>query len=102
MAADLVANPHITQTMEHDLESFYWVLLWICLSYMDNSLTLRKHSSMIKSIMSPKAYAGSGGDGKIHFMVNQTALCEMKMPRNEMFVQLLNSLHVALGVHYRE
>jgi hypothetical protein len=102
MAADLVANPHITQTMEHDLESFYWVLLWICLLYMDNGLTLGKCSSVIKSVMNPKAYAGSSGNGKIHFMVNQTALCDMKMPHNEMFVQLLNSLHVGLGTHYRE
>jgi hypothetical protein len=57
---------------------------------------------MIKSVMNPKAYAGSGGNDKLHFMVNQTVLCDMKMPHNEMFVQLLNSLHVGLGVCYRE
>jgi hypothetical protein len=27
MAAELVENPSIIQTIEHDLESVYWVLL---------------------------------------------------------------------------
>jgi len=33
MAGDLVRDPETPQTVEHDLESLFWVLLWVCLLF---------------------------------------------------------------------
>jgi len=74
MAGDLVKDPTTPQTVVHDLESFYWVLLWICLVYMKTSKKIEECSSIVKETMCPRVYAGTSGDAKINYLARQAAV----------------------------
>jgi len=89
MAADLVENPTIPHTPEHDLESVFWVLLWMTLLYMKTSWSIEICSSTLNSTMSPDVYQSSGGRGKLDFMQNPCALNDLYTPDNPKMEELL-------------
>jgi len=89
MAADLVENPAIPHTPKHDLESIFWVLLWMMLLYMKTSWSIEICSSTLNSMMSPDIYQSSGGRGKLDFMQNPCALNDLYMPDNPKMEELL-------------
>jgi len=89
MAADLVENPAIPHTPEHDLESVFWVLLWMTLLYMKTSWSIEIRSSTLNSTMSPDVYQSSGGRGKLDFMRNPCALNDLYTPDNPKMEELL-------------
>ena len=56
MAAELIQHPETPQTFIHDLESAFWVLIWVVVSYMPTNMDAGKCSNFLKDIMSPKVY----------------------------------------------
>ena len=56
MAAELIQHPETPQTFIHDLESAFWVLIWVVVSYMPTNMDAGKRSNFLKDIMSPKVY----------------------------------------------
>ena len=68
MAAALIEDPETPHTWEHDLESFFWVLIWAVVSYMPTSLTKEKRSNFLKDTMNPKVYGQCGGGEKRSFL----------------------------------
>jgi hypothetical protein len=101
MAAELVENPEAVQTVEHDIESIFWVLLWMCLLYMDTNMDVGMRSSVIKDTMSPRVYANTGGSGKVDFLANRHRLDVLKTPTSPPVATLLKSLHEYLYNRYR-
>ena len=101
MSAELIDDPNIPQTVEHDLESFYWVLLWICLSYMGTNLSTKKRSSILNSTMSPRAYNGTSGCDKKNFIANSASLLGLEVPASPVIPKLIKSLHQRLGEWYQ-
>src|SRR5712671_7487852 len=101
MAADLVRDPNITQTFEHDLESVFWVLFWIMLLYVDNKYTVPMRSSYIIQTMNPRTFrdSGSGGSDKFNFMASAVALIDLAMPSCPL-ANLLKDMHKELGKRY--
>jgi len=89
MAADLVENPAIPHTPKHNLESVFWVLLWMTLLYMKTSWSIKIRSSTLNSMMSPDVYQSSGGRGKLDFMRNPCALNDLYTPDNPKMEELL-------------
>src|SRR5258707_8314756 len=69
MARDLVQQFNIWHTFAHDLESFFWVLLWIVLTRVPTYYTDAVHSGFIHGTMSPKVCSGSRGSVKMNFLV---------------------------------
>ncbi|KAI0267892.1 hypothetical protein BGY98DRAFT_1022397 [Russula aff. rugulosa BPL654] len=61
MAADLVEDPTIQQTFAHDLESFFWLLLWMVLKYMETSWEEGRRSHFLKTIFTPELDKVKGG-----------------------------------------
>jgi len=102
MAADLVEKPSLPQTAIHDVESIYWVLLWICLSFLENSLSPGLRSSILNTTMNPKAYDGTGGRNKAGFISNCSSLDGLVFPNNTPMTDVLQILHYKLGARYRE
>jgi hypothetical protein len=100
MAADLVMNPRITQTEEHDLESVFWILLWMCLSYMKTTMPPGLRADILNNTMSPRVHDGSGGMGKANFMASSIALGDLTTPNCPM-ADLLKDLHGLLSKRYR-
>ena len=104
MAADLVDNPTIPQTFVHDLESTFWVLLWVVLSYMKTNWNDATRSSALKETMSPRIYHSSngatGGRNKMSFLSSPYSLHDLKIDNNERLDTLLYAMKYSLGVRY--
>ncbi len=76
MAGDLIQQFNIWHTFAHDLESFFWVILWIVLTQVQTYYTDAVCSSFIHRTMSPKVCSGSGGSMKMNFLVSSHMLEE--------------------------
>jgi Fungal protein kinase len=100
MAVDLIAKPDSIQTVEHDLESFFWVLLWLCLSYFDTSISLGLRTSIVKATMSPRAYGDTGGLDKMNFMANRLALQYVNTRTSPTVAKVLKTMHFLLGTRH--
>jgi hypothetical protein len=70
LAVDLMRNPNITQTFIHDLESVFYLLLFLALRYMQTSWQAKPSqlSYALNVIMNPPAYGGIGGSPRLWFM----------------------------------
>ncbi len=66
MAAELITNPSVPHTIEHDLESVCWVLLWVTLLYMKTPWAY--NSTTLTEAMNLKVYLSGGGASKLHFI----------------------------------
>ena len=104
MAGDLIADPKIQHTFAHDLESFFWVLLWIVLTWVKNGSEDRNCSSFIHGTMNPKIFNGSGGPSKKLFLTSALALGDVlhgfSLPENEPLFSLLVALKGTVGKRY--
>ena len=69
MAAALVENSETPHTLEHDLESAFWVLIWAVVSYMPTSMGDEERSNFLKDTMSPKVYRKRSGSDKRKYLV---------------------------------
>lgn len=101
MAADLVRDPNIAQTFEHDLESVFWVLFWMTLLYVDNEYPVPMRSSYIIQTMNPRTFgdSGSGGSDKFNFMASPMALMDLATPGCPL-ANLLKEMHKELRKRY--
>jgi hypothetical protein len=104
MAADLVDDPTIPQTFIHDLESTFWVLLWVVLSYMETNWTDATCSSILKDMMSPRIYHSSsgatGGRNKMSFLTSPRSLFDLEVYNNPIIHELLDTLRQYLSSRY--
>lgn len=109
MAANLVESSGIKQTFIHDLESFFWVLLWIALNYAKTTWTIEKRSSFLATTFSPDVYllpggGATGGDSKKKIMKDRNALTKtdsnFDIPDNTPLRSLLRKLHQLLRVRH--
>lgn len=102
MAAELVENPSIIQTVEHDLESVYWVLLSMVIRYMENTWSHAECASTLFEVMSPKVYRSSGGLTKRHHILNPFSLNTLYTPQSYHVGRLLRCLHKILCQRYAQ
>lgn len=104
MAGDLVQRFDIRHTFAHDLESFFWVLLWIILTQVPTHYTDAVRSSFIHGTMSPKVCSDSGGPAKINFLVSPRMLEEMvedfRLPNNPSLRALLVQMKRTVADRY--
>ena len=104
MAGDLTADPKIQHTFAHDLESFFWVLLWIVLTHVQNGSEDRIRSSFIHGTMNPRIFNSSRGPNKKLFLTSALALGEVwngfSLPENEPLYSLLVELKRTVGKRY--
>ena len=102
MAAELTVNPSILHTPEHDLESVFWVLLWVTLLYMSNTWNSSSFSSTVNDIMNPKVYSGRGGPVKQHFIRDKYSMLNLKTPNSTGMETLLKDIHKVFCERYSE
>jgi hypothetical protein len=100
MAGDLILEPGTIQTVGHDLESSFWVLLWIMLSFLKTGYVASLHSSILKQTMDPKCFGGSGGSDKISFMTSTYMISSCITPDTPLVGEILRSMHSVLGKRY--
>src|SRR5258708_35839923 len=104
MAGDLVQQFNIRHTFTHDLESFFWVLLWIVLTWVPTYYTDAVRSGFIHGTMSPKVCSDSGGSTKTNFLVSSRMLEEreedFRLPNNPSLCTLLVEMKHTLADWY--
>jgi hypothetical protein len=106
MAADLVESPHIKQTFVHDLESFFWVLLWVVLTLVKTNWDEAETSKCISTTFSPKVFETrkgvTGVNGKKDFLESSTRLNEttFEVPGNTPLTGLLIGLKSLFAAKY--
>ena len=88
MAADLVEDPTICQTFVHDIESTFFLLLWMSIRFVKSSWDEAHCSNFINSIFQPQVFGGSGGSTKVMFMQSK-GLELLKFTANVPLAQLL-------------
>ena len=101
MAADLVQHSNIIHTFIHDLESAFWVILWLAFSHMSNLWSTEDRSSFLNETMSPWVYGDSSGRGKCFFSRDPHLLLDFSITNNTILTNLLLSLKKTLSVRYR-
>lgn len=102
MAGDLVYRPGTPQTFLHDLESAFWVLLYLTLLYVETTYNPEERSSIIQQTMNPKNIKGYGGMDKINFMSNPKSLIKLRTPQNPKVTVALKFMLLVLGERYRK
>jgi hypothetical protein len=101
MAADLVQDSKIPQTIVHDLESFFWVLVWIVLTQVEISWTDRFRSGIIRQTMNPKVYYGSGGVDKKMFLTSPLLINDnLQIDGNPTLCKFLEALRILVSARY--
>ena len=102
MAAELIVNPSILHTPEHDLESVFWVLLWLTLLYTKTSWDIRLRSSILTEVMNPKVYPTGGGTPKLHFIRDAWSTQNLFSDRSPGLNVLIKGIHGVFCRRYRE
>jgi hypothetical protein len=109
MAGDLVESPDTAHTVAHDLESFFWVLLWVVMIYVKTNWDAGKRTTFISNTMSPRVFGtsgtgsgGTGGDGKIAFLTSEVTLNGLRIEGNRPLVLLMKSWKLALAERHHK
>ena len=100
MAADLVQRSSIPHTFIHDLESAFWVMLWVVILYMPSSWDIGDRLYFLKETMSPRVYDNSGGRNKLYFMQTEDPISGLELKQNPIILDLLNSLKKTLSIRH--
>lgn len=101
MAADLVENPNIDQTFIHDIESTFFVLLWMSILYIKSNWDRNRRSSFVSSIFHPRLFGSSGGSTKIMFMCSEQPDI-LDLHNNTPLTQLLRDLKELLAIRHKK
>jgi hypothetical protein len=113
MAADLIRDPTISQTVIHDLESAFYVMFWLSLKYLPSSYNPSMRGSVISNVfnpipldspLSPKSSSADLGprhkrgiDSKANWMANSDDVDDFEVTGNACLSSLLSSLKNMLG-----
>ncbi|KAF8500968.1 kinase-like domain-containing protein [Russula emetica] len=116
MAADLIANPKVSQTFIHDLESAFYVMFWLSLKYLPNSYDPLMRGLVLSTVFnqipsdSPLTRISSstnlhplhnrGDDRKVNWMGNSEDLDVFEVTGNGPLSGLLSSLKRMLGYRH--
>ena len=77
MSAALVKNKTAPHTFINDLESTFYVIVWLLVMYSPSSMSPGDRTSFIKSVLDPEQFEGTGGSAKADFLQVRTALREL-------------------------
>jgi len=103
MSAALVSDPTAPQTFVDDLESAFYVILWLVLMYTDSSMMVRERTTVMQHVMDPQPVEGTGGHGKADFLQGQGVLRKLTLenPDRLRFKTLLVDLATLFSVCYK-
>ena len=100
MAADLIGSPDIQQTFVHDLESFFWVLLWIVLTQVKTSWSNFKCSEFLDTTFSSRIYGDIGSTSKLWFLKSIVTAKDFQIPGNLTLTDLVLGLKTVVSSRY--
>ena len=100
MAAELIDNPKIPHAPEHDLESVFWVLLFLTLLYTKTRWDAKRVSSTLTKAMNPKVYLTGGGATKLSFIRDPASVQGLLSDKSPGLYVLLKDIHLMFSMRY--
>jgi hypothetical protein len=103
IAADLLDDPGHQHSFVHDLESFFYVLLYLGLVHLRTDWDQGRQSCFMNTVIDRRRFgdSGKGGFGKLLFMVGSVrALNGLTFTSNEPLTKLVTRLKQVLSVRY--
>ncbi|KAF8479414.1 hypothetical protein F5888DRAFT_1860273 [Russula emetica] len=103
MAAELIERPKIRHTFSHDLESFFWVLMWIVVTRVPTTWDESTRSIFINGVMNPKVYSNIGSTEKLTWLKAGNPLREkgFRIRDNPILHELAMELYDSVAGQYR-
>ena len=99
MAAKLIESSDVPHTVTHDLESFFWVLLWMVMAQVETNWEGKKLSLIFYDVMNCRA----GSVVKADFLkTDRLAEEEFEIPGNPYLRRLLEELQTTIASWYRK
>ena len=102
MSAALVKNKTAPHTFIDDLESTFYVIVWLLVMYSPSSMSPGDRTSFIKSVLDPEQFEGMGGSAKADFLQARTALWELTFADRPTLQPLLIDLATLFSVRYEK
>jgi hypothetical protein len=102
MFAALVKNKQAPHTFVNDLESFFYVILWLVLMYSASSLMTEERTAFMQQVLDPEQYNDTGGSTKTDFLQACSTLWDItfKNPNRPSLQKLLIDLATLFSVRY--
>ena len=111
MAANLIADPEISQTFVHDLKSVFYIMFWLSLRYLPNSYHPLTHGHILFNVynldppdsplsLGPSSFDSHckpGTDSKVTWMVTSDNVEDFKVTGNDPLSCLLLELKQVLS-----
>lgn len=92
---------HTTHTLQDDLESSIYVLMWMTLMYSETS-DKSQVPSFLSGVLDPKPYGPTGGFSKADFLKARTFLQRVAFPGRPALHYLITQLAELFAVRYEE
>jgi hypothetical protein len=68
MAADLIIDPKTKHMFVHNLESAFYVILWLSIRLLHNNWPPNQHSFVMADLFNPSTFADVGSPSKMNWM----------------------------------
>jgi len=105
IAADLLHDPKLKHSFVHDLESFFYVLLHLCVLYLPTDWDATRRTGFLNSIADRRRFGKGGGTlTKWYFMNASTAVAldKINFLHNKPLTDLVYKLKKVLSKRYEE
>jgi hypothetical protein len=100
MSVALVKDRNALHTFVDDIESFFYVILWLSLIYSPSSMSPSDCTAFIQTVLDPKQYEGTGRSAKADFLMGCSALQGLTFEGRASLPPLLNNLATLFAARY--
>ena len=100
IAADLIRDSATELSFIHDLESFFYVPLYLCMLCLPSTWNQGQRSDFVNAVLGPRPYEGSRALGKSYFMSNSDPWLGLAFTSNVPLTRLIYRLKEALSKRY--
>ena len=98
--ADLIRDSATEHSFIHDLESFFHVLLCLCMLYLPSTWNKGERSAFVNTVLGSRPYEGSRALGKSYFMSSPDPWLSLTFTSNVPLTRLIYRLKQALSMRY--
>jgi hypothetical protein len=103
MAADLIRDPRIDHTFVHDLESAFYVILWLCIKFLPNNWNGAVRSLVMNDLFNPPTFKLVGSQAKVNWMARAVAQTDgFYVDGNPILSGLITSLAPYFQARYKK
>lgn len=100
LSAALIKSKQAPHTFIDDLESIFYVVLWLSLLYSVHSMSSGEVTAFVRMVLDPEDYGDTGGTGKINFLLSRSDLRSLHFQGRPLLQPFLMDLATLFSVRY--